>query len=329
MGGVSAGPAPVVLGVDLGATKISAALVRPDGTLLTQRHHRRHSNAGPKEVVAEIAEVIVSIGARARHPIAAVGIGAAAQVDEGRGHVLHAPNLRWKDLALADVVQEATGIPVTVLNDARAATIGEWRHGAGRGVSDLLLIFVGTGVGGSVVSGGRLLEGSTGASGEVGHTVLFAGGRKCHCPGRGCLEAYVGGWAIAERTREAVNAAPLEAIAILREAETVGNLDAEAVGRAAQGGDPLARHLVEETAEWFGQGVAGLVNAYNPARVVLGGGVVEGWPEMVPAVAAAVRSHCQPPAAGAEVRLVELGHNAVLVGAATVARDRLAAAAPS
>lgn len=322
-------PTPLVLGLDLGGTNLSGALVASDGRLLTPPIRRRHSNGGPDAVVSEIGEMVVSICSRAKRPVTAVGIGVAAQVEEGSGAVAFAPNLRWSNVALGTALRDRTGLPVAVVNDARAATVAEWRFGAGRGVSDLLLVFAGTGVGGSVVSGGRLLLGDRGASGEVGHSILIAGGRKCRCPGRGCLEAYVGGWAIAERAREAVDDAPTEASSLLREAEAVGNLDATAVGRAARTGDPLAVRIVEETAGWFGQGVAGLVNVYNPARVILGGGVVQGWPEMVVAVEQAVRTHCQPPAAGAEVRRVALGAEAVLIGAATVARDRLTAAVPT
>ncbi|MCI4324298.1 MAG: ROK family protein [Thermoplasmata archaeon] len=323
------GPAPLVLGVDLGGTNLSGALVGPHGRLLTPRVRHPHTNRGPEELAAEIGALVVSIGSRAKRPVAAVGVGVAAQVDESHGVVTYAPNLRWNDVPLGPQLERSVGLPVAIVNDARAATVAEWRFGAGKDVSDLLVVFVGTGVGGSLVAGGRLMEGAQGAAGEVGHSILFAGGRKCHCPGRGCLEAYVGGWAIAERAREAVEANPDHAAALRRQGEVVGSLDADAVGRAARDGDPLALGLVEETARWLGEGVAGLVNAYNPSRVVLGGGVVEGWPELLPAVERAIRTHCQPPAAGAEVRRVAFGPNSVLVGAATVARDRLRRLAPT
>ncbi|MFI5414356.1 MAG: ROK family protein, partial [Candidatus Lutacidiplasmatales archaeon] len=171
---------------------------------------------------------------------------------------------------------------------------------------------------------------ASGASGEVGHTILFAGGRKCHCPGRGCLEAYVGGWAIAERAREAVAADPAAGAPLLAEAERGGDgLGAASIGRAAALGVPLALRLVQETGDWLGQGVAGLVNAFNPARVVMGGGVVEGWPALLGDVEEAIRRHCQPPAAAAvTVHRVALGHDAVLIGAATVARERTLPARP-
>jgi glucokinase len=316
-------PSPLVVGVDLGGTNLSGALVGRDGRLLTPRVRHRHANQGAEEMAAEIGALVVAIGSRAKRPVAAVGVGVAAQVDEDQGVVHYAPNLRWDDVPLGPLLERSVGLPVAIVNDARAATVAEWRFGAGQGASDLLVVIVGTGVGGSVVAGGRLLEGSRGAAGEVGHTILFAGGRKCHCPGRGCLEAYVGGWAIADRAREAIEENPGQAAPLRRQSEIVGALDADAVGRAAREGDPLALRIVEETASWLGAGVAGLVNAYNPSRVVLGGGVVEGWPELLPAVERAIRAHCQPPAAGAEVRRVAFGPNSVVVGAATVARDRL------
>ncbi|MCI4321493.1 MAG: ROK family protein [Thermoplasmata archaeon] len=313
-----------VIGVDLGGTKISVAQVEADGRRRGERSRRLHSNAGPDAVVEEILATIDLVRGNSTAPIEAVGVGAAAQVDEASGLVHHAPNLGWREYPLGAKLAEALGVPVAVLNDARAATIAEWRFGAGQRANDLLVVFVGTGVGGSVVAGGRLLEGASGAFGEVGHSILFAGGRKCHCPGRGCLEAYVGGWAIAQRAREAVAADPSGGAPLLVEADRVGDgLGAASVGRAAMLGVPLALRLVNETGDWLGQGVAGLVNAFNPARVVLGGGVIEGWPELVGDVDGAIRRHCQPPAANAvTVHPVALGHDAVLIGAATVARER-------
>jgi glucokinase len=312
-----------IVGADIGASKVSAALVDAEGRVLSHGGRALHLNEGPDEVIRGLAEVVRS-SLDGGPPPEAIGIGVAGQVDSALGIVRHAPNLRWRDVALGDRLAGEFRCPVVVTNDVRAATVGEWRHGAGRAARNLLCVFVGTGVGGSAVVDGRLLEGAANALGEVGHTVLVAGGRRCHCPARGCLEAYVGGWAIAERARERARSDPSAGADLRRRAGSVDAIEARTIGEAARAGDPLAREILRETGDYLGSGVAGLVNAFNPERLLLGGGVVEGAPELVEIVANQVRTACQPPAAEAvSVARVALGGDAILVGAAEFARGRL------
>ncbi|MCI4349102.1 MAG: ROK family protein, partial [Thermoplasmata archaeon] len=158
---------------------------------------------------------------------------------------------------------------------------------------------------------------------EIGHTVVRAGGRPCHCPGQGCLEAYASGWAIAERAQERVRTEAQRARRLVRRAGSIDSIDAKSVGDLAHEGDPLCSELMAETATYLSEGVAGIVNAFNPARLILGGGVIEGSPELIDAIRARVRTHCQPPAAEAvEVVRAALGHDAIIVGAAVFARER-------
>ncbi len=225
-----------VVGIDLGGTKIAAAFVDPSGRLSSEVLRRNHSNAGPEAVTGEVVWLVRQLEERTGWHPRGVGIGIAAQVDRGTGVVHHAPNLRWSNIPLGARLGAELGVPVAVLNDARAATVGEWRHGAGQGVDDLLVVFVGTGIGGSVVLGGRLPEGADGAIGEVGHAILVANGRKCHCPGRGCLEAYASGWAVADRAREAILADPERGATLIAASGGPDLVSAESVGRAARSG---------------------------------------------------------------------------------------------
>jgi glucokinase len=311
-----------VVGVDLGGTKIAAAFVEPEGRRVGASVRRRHGNGGPDSVVSEMAEIVREVAAAAGQTVHRVGVGAAAQVDSRSGVVHHAPNLRWRDVPLGKMLSQELGVPVSVVNDARAATIAEWRFGAGRGVDDVLVVSLGTGVGGSVVIGGTVPNGADGAIGEIGHTVLFAGGRKCTCPGRGCLEAYASGWAIAERAREAVRSDPAGGRKLVERSGGEDRVSAESVGDLARLGDPLSKRLFDETLSYLGSGIAGVVNAFNPRRVILVGGLAAGWPEVVGSIEATIRSHCQPPASQATVHPGLLGEDAVLTGAASWARDR-------
>jgi glucokinase len=158
---------------------------------------------------------------------------------EGRLHF--APNLRWKDIPLREELEERFRRPVSVLNDVRAAVYYEWQYGAGRGQDHLVCVYVGTGVGGGIVCEGRLLRGATQTAGELGHLTLVAGGRPCHCRNVGCFETYVGGWAIAERAREAVQADPIAGREQVRRVGGPDRITSEALAEAARARDPLLR----------------------------------------------------------------------------------------
>ena len=193
----------LTVGVDLGGTKLRAALVDATGRVLVSEQRATLVAAGFDGVAGEIgAAVRACIGRAEGAPVLGVGVGVAGQVVAETGVVSYAPNLFWRDAPLRARLEHELGLPVAVLNDVRAATWGEWRHGAGQGVEDLVVVFVGTGIGGGVVSGGRLLTGCTNMAGELGHLTIVAGGRPCRCGNLGCLEAYAGGWAIALRARE-------------------------------------------------------------------------------------------------------------------------------
>jgi glucokinase len=320
-------PEDLVLGIDVGATKVVSALIGNDGAIVRHSGRHLHANDGPDGVIRTLIRSVEKCleGTPSLRP-RAVGVAVAAQVDPRTGTVIHAPNLGWRDVPLARrVSEELGGVPVIVLNDARAATLAEWRFGAGRGASDVFCMFLGTGVGGSAVVDGRLLEGSSHALGEVGHITIVVGGRKCHCPNRGCLEAYVGGWAIAERAQEAVRSDPESGAALVARAGSERAITAQTVFQAYRTGDVLAGRLVRETERFLADGVVSVVNAFNPNLFVLGGGVVTGMPELVPVVEAAIRVRCQPPAATARVVAAGFGENAPLVGAGEAARRTAAA----
>jgi glucokinase len=312
------------VGVDLGATKVASALVGADGRVLRRSYRLIRAAEGPSAVVEDVVSGVRACLDAGRPAPSGLGIGVAGQVDADTGVVRFAPNLAWRNVRLAEALSRDLEMPVTVANDVRAATVGEWRFGAGRGCGELVCVFVGTGIGGSIVSGGRLLAGCANAAGEIGHMTLVAGGRRCHCPNVGCLEAYAGGWAIAERAREAALEDPRAGERLVERAGTADAISAATVSELARAGDALARRIVDETAEFLAAGMVAVVNAFNPCRLLLGGGVVRNLPPGIVAVAReAVRRRCQPPAArAARVREAALGADAGVIGAAWLARER-------
>ncbi len=312
------------VGVDLGGTKVEAALVDAEGGVVTSHRHPTDSKAkGPQGVIADIvacAEECLHEGAQNG---SALGVGVAGQIDAATGTVRFAPNLRWRDVPLQAELERALKMPVVVVNDVRAATFGEWVHGAGQGVNNLVCLFVGTGIGGGVVSGGRLLEGCCNVAGELGHMTIVADGRPCHCPNRGCLEAYVGGWAIAERAQEVIRADPKSGLALVALAGSLEGITTAILAQAYREGDSFARHLIDETGQYLVAGVVGIVNALNPSVLILGGGVIEGLPELVQVLDVDARSRALE-AAVEHLRIVKsaLGGNAGVIGATALAREK-------
>lgn len=312
----------VALGIDLGATKIALGIVDRSGNVLEGEKIPTRAARPAAEVIDDVVERIDRRWTGRLPASRPLGIGVAGQVDRD-GTVLFGPNLRWHDVPLGPRLGRALGRPVAVLNDVQAATYGEWRHGAGRGTDDLVCVFVGTGVGGGIVAEGKLRHGATGTAGEVGHLTVERNGRKCRCPNSGCLEAYAGGWAIAERAREAVVADRRRGRHLLSLAGARSRITSETVEEAYRAGDPLARELMEETRDYLAAGLVSIVNAFDPAKVVLGGGVLSGYPWLVPALEREVRTHALAAAVrGLRIVPAALGPQSGIVGAAAFARER-------
>ena len=255
------------------------------------------------------------------HEADSVGIGIAAQVDL-EGVIQSSPNLGWRNFPLKKKLEEKLNLPVFVTNDVRAATWGEHYYGSGKGINDLVVLFVGTGVGGGVITSGNLLNGCSNTGAELGHITLIYDGRKCRCPNSGCLEAYVGGWAIAKRAQEAIQAMPEKGKFILSLSGCVEKVTAANVSQAYHQGDLLAQKLVKETGRYLAAGVVSIINAFNPCRLILGGGVIDGIPELIKMVKDNVQTHALDfSVKNCEILKSVLGSNAAVIGSAVLARD--------
>lgn len=312
------------LGVDLGGTKVETSLVDASGRIIASHRRPTDPEKGPDGVVTDVVTCVKTCLGEAGREARSLGIGVAGQVDRATGRVRYAPNLGWRDVDLQTRLEQALGMPVVVTNDVRAATWGEWRHGAGQGVNDLVCLFVGTGVGGGIVAGGHLLEGCNNTAGELGHLTIASGGRHCHCPNRGCLEAYGGGWAIAERAQEAIQSDAQAGQRLVSLAGSVQEVSAATVAQAYGYGDSLAQRLVEETAYYLAAGVVSIVNAFNPCLLVLGGGVIQGLPALLSMIEKAVRANALETAVeGLHIVTAALGNQAGVIGAAVLARHKV------
>lgn len=309
-------------GVDLGGTKVNIGMVDATGKIHHQELIPTRVKEGPQTIVADIAAAIKKLQNQCTSgKFLGVGIGMAGQIDKNTGSVFFAPNLGWKNFPLQTEVSKAVQLPAFVTNDVRAALWGEWLYGAGKGYNDLLGIFIGTGIGGGIVSGGHMLIGDTNAAGEIGHMTLDLHGPTCTCGNRGCFEALAGGWAIGRRAREVVSYDLTGGHQLLQLAGgKLEDITAKHLFEAYHQGVPLAMKVMEEVKEALVAGVAGLVNAFNPARVILGGGVLVRNPELIEVIRKGVPERSLKIAtARLETLEAQLKNDANVVGAAAFA----------
>lgn len=309
------------VGVDLGGTKIAAALVNEAGRILKSSRLSTRVEGGPSAVVKQITGLLKELTDFSGASVAGIGVGVAGQIETGSGIVSFAPNLDWHDVPLQSQLSSACNLPVFITNDVRAITWGEWLFGAGKGCDDLVCVIVGTGIGGGVVIHGRVVNGCSNTAGEIGHIPIDLNGPKCTCGNRGCMEALAGGWAIARRARQAVSADPAAGETLFKLAdEKIEAITARMVADACNMGDALARKLVAATGKALAAGMVGLVNAFNPCRLILGGGVIDGLPELVEHVKHGVSDRALAAATSAlQVVTAQLGEDAGVIGAAALA----------
>jgi len=310
------------IGIDLGGTKVAGVLIDRNGHIVARERTSSLPERGADSVAETVALMVRALAAAAPSAVGGVGIGVAGQVDSTTGTVSNAPNLRWHNFPLGQVIRETTGHRVAVLNDVQAATFGEWSYGAARGATEAVCMFIGTGVGGGIISNGQLFRGKSGAAGELGHTVVSLHGPGCRCGGRGCLEAYAGGWAIARRGFDVVSARPLAGRALVEAAGGDATaITATALANAAMGGDPLARTLVREIEDALVAGLGSITNALNPEMIILGGGVIEALPQLLEESRQRLALQALPVSAAAvRVERASLGGDAGAIGAAAWAR---------
>ena len=308
------------VGVDLGGTNLKLGLVSADGELLHRHSTATEADRGPDHVLGRIAQAVRRLADGAQvslADIAAVGIGSPGPLDSKAGVVVFTPNMAgWRDVPVRDRLQKDLGRPVVLENDANAAAYGEFRCGAGRGISNLVLLTLGTGIGGGIILAGRLFRGSTDTGAELGHMVIQYGGRRCGCGNRGCLEAYASATAVVARMREALQAGDPGAPGLADSAD----LTCEDIFAAAEAGDALAKRIVEETADYLAVGITNILHILNPEMVVLTGGMMGAGDEFLNEIRRRVRETAFERASGAcEIGWSTLGGDAGILGAALAA----------
>jgi len=305
-----------VIGVDLGGTKLLAGTV--DAHLRV--HHRAYRLSRPEAVVETIVEAVEEARQATRAEVRAVGVGVPCLIEPVSGTVMACNHFDLLDVPLRDLLTERIGLPVVVDNDANAALFAEWRFGAARGAHNVLILTIGTGVGGGMLVDGRIVRGATGAAGELGHIVIDESGPRCpgNCPSHGCLESFVSGPALALAGRARAEAEPDSGLgrALAGGREVTGPL----VNELAHDGDAAAQEAIRSLGRHLGIGMASLVNVFNPEVIVVGGGLVATGDLLLAPARAVVAERALVPARD-QVRIVpaRFGDESGMLGAAAMA----------
>ncbi|GIP22873.1 ROK family protein [Paenibacillus sp. J22TS3] len=272
-----------VVGIDLGGTKIAAALFNADGEILNRERMETAGLCTAKEVVQRMEDMIHSVSKG--YPISGVGLASPGMVNSRDGIVLQGTNLpEWSNVPLKQWVGEALGVDVEVVNDANAAAWGEYIRGAGAGSGNMVYVTFSTGIGAGIVLDGKLLLGANSFAGELGHNIVEPDGPACICGNNGCWEMYASGTAIREAALELMESRP----SMIRElAEASGEaVSARHVFEAHKQADPVAIQVVDRTVHYMALGLANAIHTFNPDRIVIGGGVSKAGDQLFPALRA-------------------------------------------
>jgi len=306
------------IGIDIGGTKIAGAVVAEDGEIVAEE--RVATAAGDSDgIVDAVVEMVerLSIG----REIAAAGVAAPGFIDVEQSIVYYTPNITWRNEPLRQRLLDRLSIDVTIDNDANAAGWAEYRFGAGRVVSDMTMLTIGTGVGGAVISQGRLFRGGFGAGAELGHLRVVPDGLPCGCGARGCIEQYGSGRALLRMANEIADVGGI-GLALAEARSIYGTLNGTVVGDLIAAGDPGAARALQQLGHWLGQACASLGAVLDPQRFVFGGGVAVAGELLLAPIRESYRQHV--PARGyhpePEFVIAELVNNAGVVGAADLAR---------
>lgn len=301
------------IGVDLGGTNIKIGLFADRQRLIGQHWTPTPAKAPPAQTLQAITAGIQAMLAQHPGDLTAIGLGIPGLVDAQRGISMFSPNFPlWQDVPVSTILHKEFGVPVRIDNDVRVNTIGEWRLGAGQGESNLVMLTIGTGLGAGVVVDGHLLRGATNSAGEIGHMNMFRHGRPCNCGSTGCLSRYVSAVGIVQTYREKRAALDLPAVA----AATPKTIQV-----AAEAGEAAAIATYQAAGTLLGFGLTNIVNMYNPAVIIIGGGVAGAGDWLLRPARQVVADHALAiPGRACRIVTAQLGNTAGMCGAAQLVR---------
>jgi glucokinase len=309
----------LVIGIDIGGTKIAAGLIDRQGNFLARAISRSHAGCPPDQVVDAVVQTAMSLlpsAGVAIDQVAGVGVGCAGHINCDCGVVLTNSNLpAWDNHPLRETLQERMGLPVVLDNDANCAAWGEYRYGAGRGSRNMCYLTFSTGCGMGIIIEGRLYRGATGTAGEIGHTVVNPDGPLCSCGKRGCLMSYACGMALDQMAHDCLKCGEDTLLRNLC-GDCPEHVPAEKIAEAAMQGDAVAIRLLETAGYYFGIGLSTVVQVLNPDTIVIGGGLTHIGPLLLDPCIQALNENIHPVLVdSARIVLSELWNDAGVIGA--------------
>lgn len=307
-------PEQLIVGVDLGGTKISAILADASGNIVARDLRDTLAQQGPEEVIRRIIESIKQVATVA--DIAGIGIGAAGTCEASTGIVASSPHLPgWRNVPLKDIIHQEFGLPTYLDNDANVAALGEYYFGAGVGIDNLIYVTVSTGIGGGVIIDGKIYRGVSGSAGEIGHMTIDVNGPRCACGNIGCWETLASGTALAREAVRRIEAGAQTNILSFAQGD-IKEVSAKTIFLAAQQGDRLANDLISRTGYYVGVGLVNLVNIFNPELILIGGGLSQmGQLLLDPALRVVEERAFELPARAVRIEIAGLGADAGVLGA--------------
>ena len=314
----------LAIGVDIGGTSIKGAAITSEGKVLDVFSMPVEKEDGQETITKKLANLInqyIKDHGYKKEDILGLGFGIPGCIDTKNGIVSYSNNLKWEELHFTEIMEKETGFPVRITNDANAAAFGEAKFGAGKKYQNIIMITLGTGVGGGIVIDGKLFEGNLGKGAELGHTVVVMDGRECSCGRHGCLEAYASATALIRDTKEMMG--KHKDSKLWEIAEKLGKVDARVAFEADRAGDPYGHELVENYIHYLGEGLMNYFNIFRPEAIVLSGGIANEKEYLISRLKDYCKKHDYgyPRTPEVEILTSELGYDSGKIGAAALFFD--------
>jgi glucokinase len=309
------------VGIDIGASKTKILLMTKAGKVLVRKRIVTNSFGSPEPIVEKASRAVHEMLKKKRiktSQVEGVGVGVAGQLYPETGYIDNSPNLEWFGVNFGKNLQKRMGMKVRIANDVNAAAWGEFLYGAGKKYRDVVVVLPGSGIGGGIIANGLLVEGATGTAAEVGHMIFRENGRRCDCGRYGCHEAYAGGMPMEKRMRRAVSRGKSPMVKRMVKGDLL-KINTRTIADAARKGDRVAGRIWREARSSLGVLCSDLITALNPECLVLGGGVIEGNPSLVPYIRRYVKDHAvRLSAQKARIVTTRLKGDAVAMGGAAL-----------
>ena len=309
-----------ILGIDIGGTSIKGAIVNENGEIISDKISLPIVAGEDQEITifkltSLIKEFLVK---NSDKKVSGIGLGIPGSLDTKNGVVDFSNNLKWKNLKIVEIMQNSLDLPVKISNDANVATLGEARFGAGKQYKNIVMLTLGTGVGGGVVIDGKLFEGNLGKGTELGHITLVYNGPQCSCGRKGCLEMYASATALIRQTKEAMEHNPNSLL--WKEVNSIDEVDGKTVFDAERKGDKIASIVVAHYISYLGEGILNYLNIFRPECVVLSGGIAKEGANLTDRLTKYLedQEYGYPFAPKTVIKTAELGYNAGIIGAASL-----------